>query len=158
MDKLTMTVAEYEEKYGVTLPSFSQENGVTSDEKMYSLFENRFELSKKDQEHFCLITFDSRLIPIDYHLCAVGKKNMVYLDKALILRKAILDNAISIAVAHNHPSGDPSPSEPDVRLTENLSDACEFLGIGLLDHIIIGQNSFVSLRKAKGNYSGIKWQ
>lgn len=156
MDKLSMTVAEYEEKYGVIIPSLEKCEQINSDDKLYSLFETRFELSKKDQEYFCLITFDNLLKPIDYHLISVGSKNMAFVDKALILRKALLDNAVSIAVAHNHPSGDPKESECDIRLTQKLSEACEIIGVGLLDHIIIGGPSFVSIRK-KDQYLGIKW-
>jgi DNA repair protein RadC len=64
-----------------------------------------------------------------------------------VFRAAIRRNACSIIVAHNHPSGDPTPSPEDVRVTEMLVDAGKLLDIAVLDHIVIGRNRFVSLKE-----------
>jgi DNA repair protein RadC len=66
---------------------------------------------------------------------------------AELFRAGIRQNAASIIVAHNHPSGDPSPSPEDVMITRQMVEAGELLGIEVLDHIIIGSNSFVSLKE-----------
>jgi len=65
-----------------------------------------------------------------------------------ILKPAILSNSAGIILSHNHPSGDPSPSQEDIRLTEGLSKACEILGIKLLDHVIIGELGSYSFKSA----------
>jgi len=58
-----------------------------------------------------------------------------------------LNNCISVIFVHNHPSGDTAPSEDDVQLTERLARAGEVMGIDVLDHIIIGNNTFLSLKR-----------
>lgn len=61
---------------------------------------------------------------------------------------AILSNAASVIVAHNHPSGDPSPSQPDLEVTQRLQEAGELLGITVLDHIIVGtEGAYTSLKE-----------
>jgi DNA repair protein RadC len=67
-----------------------------------------------------------------------------------ILAPALLCNAAGIILAHNHPSGDPSPSAEDLALTRRIADAGEILGIRLLDHIIVGDGKTVSLRRRGG--------
>lgn len=76
------------------------------------------------------------------------------LDKSIahpreVFKPAIEESAAGIVVLHNHPSGDASPSEEDIELTKELKEAGELLGIELLDHIIIGKNSYVSMRELK---------
>lgn len=71
-----------------------------------------------------------------------------------VLKPAISEGAANIIVMHNHPSGDPTPSHEDVALTKQLSDACDIMGIKLLDHIIIGDGTYISM-KEKG-YMNIK--
>jgi DNA repair protein RadC len=61
-----------------------------------------------------------------------------------VLKEAINGKAASVILAHNHPSGEPSPSEEDRRLTKNLTEACRSAGIGVLDHVIIGDGKFFS--------------
>ena len=66
---------------------------------------------------------------------------------AELFRDAIKQNAAAIIVVHNHPSGDPTPSPEDVRLTEMLVQAGKLMDIEVLDHLIIGQGRFVSLKE-----------
>jgi DNA repair protein RadC len=65
-----------------------------------------------------------------------------------VFKAALLANAAAIVLAHNHPSGDPTPSEDDCRLTRRLVEAGQLLGVEVLDHIIIGDGKFVSLHQA----------
>jgi DNA repair protein RadC len=64
-----------------------------------------------------------------------------------VLRPAILSAAAAMVMVHNHPSGDPEPSEEDLRLTARFADACRLMGIELLDHVILGAGAHVSLRE-----------
>ncbi len=61
-------------------------------------------------------------------------------------RQAIIENSPAILVAHNHPTGDPTPSPEDVAITRNIQEAGELLDIQVLDHLIVGRGSFTSLR------------
>lgn len=62
-----------------------------------------------------------------------------------LLREAVKHSAASIVIAHNHPSGDPTPSLEDIKTTKRLLYCCDLMGIDLLDHIIIGDGEFISL-------------
>ena len=76
-----------------------------------------------------------------------GSLNSSVVRVAEVFREAIRSNAAAILVAHNHPSGDPTPSPEDIRVTRDLRRAGELLDIELLDHIIIGVQSFVSMKE-----------
>lgn len=76
-----------------------------------------------------------------------GSLNTAVVRIAEVLRMAVIMNCASIILVHNHPSGDPTPSPEDVRLTELIKETGEKLDIEVLDHIIIGRNRFVSLKE-----------
>jgi len=78
-----------------------------------------------------------------------GTINTVYIRSAEIFRPAVRLNAASIVLAHNHPSGDPTPSPEDVRFTESCVEAGRILDIKLLDHIIVGKDRWVSLKERR---------
>ena len=71
-----------------------------------------------------------------------------------ILVKALRENVVTVILVHNHPSGDPEPSEEDIRVTEELEKACGMVGLTLADHVIIGGRDYVSMRE-KGFVHGV---
>ena len=71
-----------------------------------------------------------------------------------ILVRALRENVVTVILLHNHPSGDPEPSEEDIRATEELANACSMVGLTLADHIIIGGHRYVSMRE-KGIIHGV---
>lgn len=77
----------------------------------------------------------------------IGTLNTATVSTRDILRYAIEENAVSIIVFHNHPSGDPAPSSEDISFTRQLSEASKLLSIDLIDHLILGADRFVSLRQ-----------
>jgi DNA repair protein RadC len=84
----------------------------------------------------------------------VGNVNSAVVRAAEVFRPAIRDNAPSIIVAHNHPSGDPTPSPEDIAITRELVAAGKLLGIELLDHIVIGNGSrYISLNEKRLGFS-----
>ena len=103
------------------------------------------ELSNLRQEHFkCLyLNRRNRLIHDRTHF--IGTRGESLVDPSPILREALISNASSIILAHNHPSGDPKPSDQDIHLTRRLSEAAALIGVQIFDHIIIGDRTFVSL-------------
>lgn len=84
----------------------------------------------------------------------VGNVNSAVVRAAEVFRPAIRDNAPSIIVVHNHPSGDPTPSPEDVAVTRELVSAGKLLGIELLDHVVIGSGSrYISLNEKRLGFS-----
>ncbi|MDP6419505.1 MAG: DNA repair protein RadC [Candidatus Krumholzibacteria bacterium] len=99
------------------------------------------------QEEFRALLLDSRHRVIRSVLVAKGSLNAAVVHPRELLRPAILAACESLLLMHNHPSGDPEPSEDDIRLTLRFREACELMGIGLLDHVILGQGTHCSLRE-----------
>jgi DNA repair protein RadC len=99
------------------------------------------------QEHIRVILLDTSRRVISIHTVYIGTVSAAVLRASEIYREAITNNAPAIIMAHNHPSGDPSPSPEDVELTVRLISAGEILDITLLDHLIIGRRSWCSLRE-----------
>ena len=88
-------------------------------------------------ECLVLLLLDVRNGLLDYQIIAVGRPNSVEVDQRRIVMRAIACGATGIIIAHNHPSGDPSPSTPDLRVTRELANTCHALGICLHDHLVI---------------------
>ena len=99
------------------------------------------------KEHFYVISFDNRNRIIGTDLLTVGTLNASLVHPRETFEKAISNHSASIAVSHNHPSGDPNPSEADIIVTKRLQDAGELMGIGLLDHVIISKQHMFSFKE-----------
>lgn len=100
-----------------------------------------------EQEHLRLILLDTRNGVLGTPTVYVGSLNTSVVRVAELFRAALKENAAAMIVAHNHPSGDPSPSPEDVQVTRKLVEAGQLLDISVLDHIIIGRQRFVSLKE-----------
>ncbi|WP_376791403.1 DNA repair protein RadC [Thermoflexus sp.] len=105
------------------------------------------DMADLEQETLRVLLLDTRGRVIAIPTVYIGNVNTAWVRPAEIFREAIRRNAVSLIVAHNHPSGDPSPSPEDVALTRDLIAAGQLLGIGVLDHLIIGRGRFISLRE-----------
>lgn len=97
-----------------------------------------------EQEHFILLTLNTKNQIIRQRTLFIGTLNQSIAHPRDIFREAIRDNAAQIIVAHNHPSGDPTPSESDNMFTSRLTKACELIGIQMLDHLILGESTYHS--------------
>ncbi|GGC92677.1 RadC family protein [Enterococcus wangshanyuanii] len=97
-----------------------------------------------EQEHFILLTLNTKNQIIRKRTLFVGTLNQSIAHPRDIFREAIRDNAAQIIVAHNHPSGDPTPSEADTIFTSRLTKVCELVGIQMLDHLILGESTYYS--------------
>ena len=125
----------------------NEKNKINTPEKLVSLWDKTIakeKLYRKEKETLILISLDTKLKMIGWHLISIGCKNQTICHIGEIIRPALIDNAASIAVMHNHPSGDTSPSVADVQVTKKLSDACKLMDIKLVDHVILadGDNSY----------------
>jgi DNA repair protein RadC len=100
-----------------------------------------------DHEEMWVIDLDTRNRVMNLIALYKGSVNMAQVRVGEVFRQAITDNALSIIVAHNHPSGDPSPSPEDVALTRAMVQAGKLLDIDVLDHLIVARGQYVSLKE-----------
>lgn len=99
------------------------------------------------REHFVVLLLNARHECVAIETVSIGSLNASIVHPREVFRPAVLAAAASIIVAHNHPSGDPEPSEEDLSITRRLAQVGELLGIGLLDHLVIAKRGVVSLRE-----------
>ena len=107
------------------------------------------------QENMVVVTLDASNHIIGKHLVTKGIANKVQFHHREILRHAILDNAVSIIIAHNHPSGSSDPSEEDIAVTRVMNAACKIMEIPCLDHIVVSRSGFSSIRRLYPELFGI---
>jgi len=102
------------------------------------------------QEGFCVLTVNAKNTIIDRHLVTIGTLDAVSVHPREVFKAAIWDGAAAIVLAHNHPSGDPTPSAEDIKITRQLVDAGKTLDVKVLDHVILGRGNpdHISLREA----------
>jgi DNA repair protein RadC len=99
------------------------------------------------QEEFHIATLDTKNQPIQTHRITVGTLRNSLVHPREVFRPAIADAANCIIAVHNHPSGDPTPSDQDINVTERLEAAAEIIGIPVIDHIVIGGQNAISIRE-----------
>jgi len=107
------------------------------------------ELVDAEQEHLIVLNLNVRNKVIEKTEVYKGSLNSSFIRIAEIFKQAVRLNAASIILAHNHPSGDPSPSPEDISITKQVCQAGRLLDVQVLDHLILGKGRFTSL-KAKG--------
>lgn len=105
-------------------------------------------LRDEPREHFVALCLDVRNRPIGERVIAVGSLDSCMFTPADAFRPALSEAASAVVFVHNHPSGEPSPSEEDRRMTNRLLEVSELLGIRLLDHIILGAKGYFSFLDA----------
>jgi DNA repair protein RadC len=98
----------------------------------------------KRQEHFLVLTLNGANTVIAVRVVTIGLVNRTVIHPRELYRPAIIDNAVAVILAHNHPSGKTDPSIEDLAITERLVQAGELLGIRVLDHIIFSKSSYYS--------------
>jgi DNA repair protein RadC len=118
---------------------------VSSPDDAFHLLKS--EMMFLDQEHLRLILLDTRNRVLRTPTIYVGSLNTSVIRVGELFRAAIRENAAAFIVAHNHPSGDPSPSPEDINVTRQIVQAGKLLDVDVLDHIVIGRNRFVSLKQ-----------
>ncbi|MFD2214991.1 RadC family protein [Metabacillus endolithicus] len=122
-----------------------KERSIRSPEDGYKLMKHF--LGDLDREAFIVISLDTKNQPVSINICHVGSLNASIVHPREVMKSAILSNAASIMVGHNHPSGNSSPSREDLDVTKRLAEAGKIVGIELLDHIILGDDEYVSIKE-----------
>lgn len=105
------------------------------------------ELKDEEQEHFIVLCLNTKNEIIARKTISIGTLDQAIVHPRDVFRFAIKSNAARIIAVHNHPSGNPEPSENDKTVTKRLIRSSDILGIEVLDHIIVGNDSYVSLRE-----------
>jgi len=109
---------------------------------------------ESQQEEFWMVSLNTKNVPIDCHQITVGTLRNSLVHPREVFRPAIRDAANCILVVHNHPSGDPTPSDQDISVTERLEQTAEVVGIPVIDHIVVGREKAISIQEWR---SGIRW-
>ena len=142
-------------KYKIQLVKEDENNYLENSEALTypsmvaSALNEIFNLENQTDEHFVMLCLNTKNRIIGAFEVCVGTIDASLINIRGIMQRALLCNASRIMVAHNHPSGDSSPSREDKKSTMKIKDACDLMGISLLDHIIIGEDEYFSF-KAEG--------
>jgi len=121
---------------------------ITAPKAVFDLLKN--DLGNKKKEHFKILSLTTRKKLISIDDISIGILDSSIAHPREIFKSAIQNSAASIILVHNHPSGDPTPSNDDIKMTERLIEAGKIMGIEIDDHVIISDNLFASLRSDPG--------
>jgi len=120
---------------------------ISSPSDVRDYIEQVFKLSIQAEEVMVMLVLDTKNNVIGAFEVSRGSLNASIVHPREVFKRALLLNGASIIVAHNHPSGDPTPSREDVDITKRLVEGGDILGINVLDHLIIGDNRYRSLKE-----------
>lgn len=121
---------------------------IDAPEKVVDVAINVLELHERAEESFYIFTLDTKNQINGIFEVSRGSLNASIVHPREVFKRALLQNANSIILLHNHPSGDPTPSKEDITITNRLIESGDLLGIRVLDHIIIGdENNYISLKR-----------
>lgn len=121
---------------------------INSPEKIAEVAINVLELHEQAEESFYIFTLDTKNKINGIFEVSKGSLNSSIVHPREVFKRALLQNANSIILLHNHPSGDPTPSREDLDITNRLIEAGDLLGIKVLDHIVIGdENNYISFKQ-----------
>lgn len=136
--------AVLEKECSVNYPEIDRK--MTSPEKVVGLAKEYLRLHEQTEEYLYMLCMNNKLALTGVFELSHGNVNSSIVSVREMFQKALLANAVSIIVMHNHPSGDPTPSREDIKVTERMVEAGKLLGVQVLDHLIIGRPGYVSLK------------
>lgn len=112
-----------------------------------NVWEELKDIRDNKKEHFVVFYLDSRNQEIQREVISIGTLNESLVHPREVFEPAIRNSAAQIIIAHNHPTGNPNPSEEDIKITTQLVEAGKLLGIELFDHVIVTKENFLSMSK-----------
>lgn len=104
----------------------------------------RHYMSGLDHEEMWAMFLNNDNRMIEQEMLTKGTLDSTMIDARTIIKHSLMNNATAVIILHNHPSGNPNPSESDIRETEKVHNACKLMDISLLDHIVISRDSYFS--------------
>lgn len=120
---------------------------ITTPLSAYNVIQTVLDINSEAVEKFGIITLNTKNMIAGIHIISIGSLNTSIVHPREVYKPAILNNAFSIVLFHNHPSGDPEPSQDDIDTTKRLVEAGNILGIKVLDHVIVGDGKYFSLKE-----------
>jgi len=139
LDEMNLPFLEKEET------SMVYENvGYNEPEQIYNIL-CQGKYHRRATENVCMLLMDGANHIISLCELSKGSVNRSLVTNREVCQTALLGGAVGVVLTHNHPSGDPTPSDMDIAVTEQIKNALEMVGVKLLDHIILGMNSYVSM-------------
>jgi DNA repair protein RadC len=114
-----------------------------------TVFELTRDIRGTNREHFVGFYLNSRNQVLRREIISIGSLNASIVHPREVYQPAIAVSAASLILAHNHPSGDPAPSEEDLAITRRLVEAGRILGIDVLDHVVVARDAYVSFKERK---------
>jgi len=140
-----LTIAELQKRINQSKTPIKK---ISCAEDVFNYFHER--LKDEKQEHFYVLMLDTKNNIIGEHLISKGILDASIIHPREVFKPAIKNSAAKIILVHNHPSGDPKPSNEDLDITEKLMRTGEELDIKVLDNVIIGMEEFWSWKEEKG--------
>lgn len=134
-----------EKEISVNCPEVDRK--MNSPEKIVGLATYFLKMQEAPEEYMYMLCMNTKLEMTSVFEISHGNVNSSIVGTREMFQKALLANAVSIALIHNHPSGDPTPSREDVEVTKRLVEAGKIVGVQVLDHIIIGRHGYTSLKE-----------
>ena len=120
---------------------------IGSPKDAYSIIKDVFTMETQPEEILALLVLNTKNVVIACHEVSRGSINSSIVHPREVFKRALLSNGASIILAHNHPSGDPTPSKEDISITIRLKECGKILGIEVIDHVICGDGCFVSFKE-----------
>ena len=120
---------------------------IKSPVEVYQAAKQLLALHEEPEEHFCIFCLNNKNKIVGVHTISIGSLNTSIVHPREVFKAAMLNNASGIICLHNHPSGDPEPSREDIETTKRLVEAGEIMGIKVLDHVIIGEQGYLSMKE-----------
>jgi DNA repair protein RadC len=137
--------AVLEKEFSVNYPEMDRK--MNSPEKVARFARDFLRMHEQTEEYMYMLCANTKLDMTSVFEISHGNVNSSVAGIREIFQKALLANAVSIFIMHNHPSGDPTPSVQDIEVTKRAVKAGEIVGVQLLDHIIIGRPGYTSLKE-----------
>ncbi len=120
---------------------------ITSPLTCYKILQYFLDLQSEPVEKFGILSLNTKNKIVGIHIIGTGTIDKLHIESREVYMAAMLNNAKAIIAFHNHPSGDATPSRDDIFLTQRLKKAGKIMCIELLDHLITGEQNYVSLRE-----------
>ena len=134
-----------EKELSINYPELDRK--MNSPEKIVRLAQEFLRLHEQSEEYLYMLCMNNKLELTSVFELSHGNVNSSVFSVREMFQKALLANAVSVIVMHNHPSGDPTPSREDIVVTERAVKAGDLIGVEVLDHIIIGRPGYTSLKE-----------
>ncbi len=144
---IALTASVIKSEYCVnSVPEIPDGNPIEDPKQVFKFYLG--DIADKVQEHFVSITLNTGKKVIRKRIITIGLLDRNQIHPREVFADAITDRASSIIIAHNHPSGNPEPSNSDIRITRQLICTSNIIGIPIIDHIIVSKNRYYSFKES----------